>query len=263
MKDKRALQWGTSHHLGQNFAKAFDVTFQTAAGTREHVWATSWGVSTRMIGGLIMVHGDDKGLKLPPKLAPHQIVMVPIYFSAEERQTVLAKIDEIITSLGEDVRVKVDDRDNYKPGWKFNEWEMKGVPLRLEIGPRDMAENNVVIARRDKSPKEKQTVSIDGLKSTVLDLLDDIQQSMFDAALAFREENSHKVDNYDEFKEVLEKQAGFLYAHWCGDSECEQKVQNETKATIRCIPFGQEDDAGICMCCGNASERRVPFAKAY
>ena len=263
MKDKRALQWGTSHHLGQNFAKAFDVTFQTATGTREHVWATSWGVSTRMIGGLIMVHGDDKGLKLPPRLAPHQIVMVPIYFSAEERQAVLEKIDEIIASLGEDVRVKVDDRDNYKPGWKFNEWEMKGVPLRLEIGPRDVAENHVVIARRDKGPKEKLTVSIDGIKTTILDLLNDIQQSMFDAALAFREENSHNIESYDEFKEVVEEQGGFLYAHWCGDAECEQKVQDETKATIRCIPFGQEDEAGTCMCCGKASERRVPFAKAY
>ncbi|MCP4405331.1 MAG: proline--tRNA ligase [bacterium] len=263
MKDKRALQWGTSHHLGQNFAKAFDVTYQTASGTREHVWATSWGVSTRMIGGLIMVHGDDKGLKLPPKLAPHQLVIVPIYFSAEDRQAVLGKIDEIVVSLGTDVRVKVDDRDHYKPGWKFNEWEMKGVPLRLEIGPRDVAANHVVIARRDKGPKEKLTVPIDGLKATVQGLLKDIQQSMFDAALAFREENSHTIDSYEEFKELLENQGGFLYAHWCGDSECEQKVQDETKATIRCIPFGREDEAGSCMCCGKASERRVPFAKAY
>ena len=263
MKDKRALQWGTSHHLGQNFAKAFDVTFQSAAGTREHVWATSWGVSTRMIGGLIMVHGDDKGLKLPPKLAPHQLVIVPIYYSDEERQMVMEKVDEIITELKQDVRIKVDDRDNYKPGWKFNEWEMKGVPLRMEIGPRDVAANNVVIARRDKGPKEKMTVSIDGIKATIQGLLEEIQQAMFDAALAFREENSHKIDSYDEFKEAIEEKGGFLYAHWCGDSECEQKVQDETKATIRCIPFDQEGEPGACMCCGKTSERRVPFAKAY
>jgi prolyl-tRNA synthetase len=263
MKDKRALQWGTSHHLGQNFAKAFDVTFQTASGTREHVWATSWGVSTRMIGGLIMVHGDDKGLKLPPKLAPHQLVIVPIYYSGEERQMVMEKVDSITAELKQDVRVKVDDRDNYKPGWKFNEWEMKGVPLRMEIGPRDVAANHVVIARRDKGPKEKLTVSIGGIKATVQGLLDDIQQAMFDAALAFREENSHTIDSYEEFKEALEEKGGFLYAHWCGDAECEQQVQDETKATIRCIPFEREDEAGVCMCCGKPSKLRVPFAKAY
>jgi prolyl-tRNA synthetase len=176
---------------------------------------------------------------------------------------VLQKVDELAAQLRPDIRIKVDERENYKPGWKFNEWEMKGVPLRMEIGPRDVAANNVVIARRNKGPKEKLTVSIDGIEATIQNLLEEIQQAMFDAALAFREENSHKVDSYDEFKQAVEEKGGFLYAHWCGDSECEQKVQDETKATIRCIPFGQEDEAGTCMCCGKASERRVPFAKAY
>ena len=263
MKDKRALQWGTSHHLGQNFAKAFDVTFQTASGTREHVWATSWGVSTRMIGGLVMVHGDDKGLRIPPKLAPYQAVIVPIYYSDEERQAVMQKVDEITALLQPDIRVKVDDRDNYKPGWKFNEWEMKGVPLRLELGPRDVTANHTMIARRDRGPKEKQTVSLDGLKETIQELLDDIQQSMFEAAKTFREEHSHRVETYDEFKDVIDDQLGFVYAHWCGDADCEQQVQDETKATIRCIPFDQEAEQGTCMCCGKPSERRVPFAKAY
>ncbi|PID57884.1 proline--tRNA ligase [candidate division KSB3 bacterium] len=263
MKDRRALQWGTSHHLGQNFAKAFDVTYQTTSGTREYVWATSWGVSTRMIGGLIMMHGDDKGLKLPPKLAPHQLVIVPIYYSAEERQLVMEKVDEISAELKQDVRVKIDDRDNYKPGWKFHEWEMKGVPLRMEIGPRDVAANHVVIARRDKGPKEKSSVSIDGIGATVKALLDDIQQSMFDAALAFREEHSHRIDSYDEFKTAIEEKGGFLYAHWCGSSECEQTVQDETKATIRCIPFDRNDEPGTCLCCGKTATARVPFAKAY
>ena len=263
MKDKRALQWGTSHHLGQNFAKAFDVTYQTESGAREHVWATSWGVSTRMIGGLIMVHGDDKGLRLPPKLAPHQVVIVPIYYSDEERQTVLRKVDELTAALRPDIRVKVDDRSNYKPGWKFNEWEMKGVPLRLEIGPRDVAENQAVIARRDKGAKEKQTVSLNGIQPVIRDLLDDIQRSMFADALKFREENSHQVNSYDEFKDVLESQLGFVYAHWCGETACEQRVQEETKATIRCIPFDQAPESGACICCGKPSNMRVPFAKAY
>ncbi|PIE35313.1 proline--tRNA ligase [candidate division KSB3 bacterium] len=263
MKDKRALQWGTSHQLGQNFAKAFDVTFQNASGTLEHVWATSWGVSTRMIGGLIMVHGDDKGLRIPPKLAPHQAVIVPIYYNDDDRKIVMQNVHEMTAMLRPDIRVKVDDRDNYKPGWKFNEWELKGVPLRIEIGPRDVAANHVVIARRDKSPKEKEIVSFDGLKTSIQGMLDDIQQSMFDAALQFRAENSHNVDSYDEFKDMNENQGGFLYAHWCGDSECEQCIQEETKTTIRCIPFGQEEEEGTCIYCGKPSTMRVPFAKAY
>ncbi|GAK53367.1 prolyl-tRNA synthetase [Candidatus Moduliflexus flocculans] len=263
MKDKRALQWGTSHHLGQNFAKAFNVTFQTESGGRDLVWATSWGVSTRMIGGLIMVHGDDKGLRLPPKLAPHQVVIVPIYYSDEERQTVLQKVDALTAELKGDVRVKVDDRANYKPGWKFNEWEMKGVPLRLEIGPRDVAENQAVVARRDKGPKEKQTISLNGIKPTILDLLADIQRGLYEDALKFREENTFQANGYDEFKEILDNKLGFIYAHWCGNRACEQAVQDETKATIRCIPFNQPEEAGQCVYCGKPSEMRVPFAKAY
>ena len=263
MKDKRALQWGTSHHLGQNFAKAFGVTFQTEEGNREHVWATSWGVSTRMIGGLIMVHGDDKGLRIPPKLAPHQAVIVPIYYSDDEKAALLSKVEEIKSELSPEIRIKVDDRDNYRPGWKFNEWERKGVPLRLEFGPRDLAENHVVIARRDKSPKEKEKVALDELKPTILRLLDEIQQSMFDDAVKFREKNSHRVDVYDDFKQTLANELGFVYAHWCGGEDCEEKIQGETKATIRCIPFERESEGDQCICCGKPSQGRVPFAKAY
>ncbi|MDY0091147.1 MAG: proline--tRNA ligase [Candidatus Vecturithrix sp.] len=263
MKDSRALQWGTSHHLGQNFAKAFDVTFQTETGERDYVWATSWGVSTRMVGGLVMVHGDDKGLRLPPKLAPYQVVIVPIYYSDEEKQLVLQKTEEFVAQLRPEIRVKVDDRDNYKPGWKFNEWEMKGVPLRIEIGPRDVAENQVMIARRDKGPKDKQKLAFDNLKASVQTLLDEIQQSLFDEALKFREEHSYKVNTYDEFKDVLENQLGFLYAHWCGNEACEQAIQDETKATIRCIPLNQDQEEGTCVYCGKPSHGRVPFAKAY
>jgi prolyl-tRNA synthetase len=263
MRDKRALQWGTSHNLGQNFAKAFNVTYQTETGEREYVWATSWGVSTRMIGGIIMLHGDDKGLRLPPKLAPIEVVIVPIYYAEDERQAILQKVDQLKVQLQPDIRLKVDDRENYKPGWKFNEWEMKGVPLRVELGPKDLAANQVVIARRDKGPKDKQTVPLDGLKDSILELLKEIQQAMFNDALKFREENSHRIETYDNFKEVLENQLGFLYAHWCGDSACEQAIQEETKATIRCIPFDQKGEGGTCIYCGKPSNGRVPFAKAY
>ncbi len=263
MKDSRALQWGTSHNLGQNFAKAFDVKYQTETGEREYVWATSWGVSTRMIGGIIMAHGDDKGLRLPPKLAPIQVVLVPIYYGDDERQGVLAKAAELAADLSQEFRVKVDDRENYKPGWKFNEWEMKGVPLRIELGPRDLAANHVMVARRDKGPKEKQAIGMDGLKEAVRSLLADIQQSMFQDALKFREDNSHMIDTYDELKTVLDEQGGFLYAHWCGSGDCEQAVQDQTKATIRCIPFDQPEEAGSCIYCGKPSTMRVPFAKAY
>jgi prolyl-tRNA synthetase len=263
MKDKRGLQWGTSHNLGQNFAKAFNVTYQTESGTRKHVWATSWGTSTRMIGGLIMMHGDDKGLRVPPKLAPIQVVIVPIYYGDDERQAVLQKVDELADRLRPEIRLKVDGRENYKPGWKFNEWEMKGVPLRVELGPKDLAAGHVVVARRDKGPKEKQTIGFDSVKPTVLELLENIQQSMFDEALRFREEHSHQVDTYDEFKEVLDEQLGLLYAHWCGSEACEQAIQDETKATIRCIPFDQIEEGGRCIYCGKPSTGRVPFAKAY
>jgi len=263
MRDKRALQWGTSHHLGQNFAKAFGVTYQTEEGHREYVWASSWGVSTRMIGGLIMVHGDDKGLRLPPKLAPHQAVIVPIYYSDEEKSALLEKVDKMRLELGSEIRVKVDDRDNYRPGWKFNEWERKGVPLRLEFGPRDLEKNQVIVARRDKGPKDKQAVSLDRLKPALVGLLDEIQQSLFDDALSFREANSYRAENYEDFKERLENDLGFAYAHWCGGVDCEERIQEDTKSTIRCIPFDQTPEDGRCVCCGKVSSGRVPFAKAY
>jgi prolyl-tRNA synthetase len=263
MKDRRALQWGTSHHLGQNFAKAFGVTFQTEEGNRDHVWATSWGVSTRMIGGLIMVHGDDRGVRLPPKLAPYQAVIVPIYYSDEERSALLGKVDELLSELRPEIRIKVDDRDNYRPGWKFNEWEQKGVPLRLEFGPRDLADNQIMVARRDGGPKEKESISLDQLKPTLLRLLDDIQQSMFDQALEFLKRNSHRVESYEEFKSKMENELGFVYAHWCGSEACEEQIQEETKSSIRCIPFDQAKEEGVCICCGKPSSGRVPFAKAY
>ncbi len=234
MKDKPALQWGTSHHLGQNFAKAFDVTFQTETGERDYVWATSWGVSTRMVGGLIMVHGDDKGLRLPPKLAPYQVVIVPIYYSDEEKQLVLQKTEEFVAQLRPEIRVKVDDRDNYKPGWKFNEWEMKGVPLRIEIGPRDVAENQVMIARRDKGPKDKQKLAFDNLKASVQTSLDEIQQSLFDEA-QFREEHSYKAGfTHDEFKDVLENQPGA----WSMRTGAEMRLVNRRFRTRPKPPFG-------------------------
>jgi prolyl-tRNA synthetase len=263
MKDKRALQWGTSHHLGQNFAKAFGVTFQTEEGDRDHVWATSWGVSTRMIGGLIMVHGDDRGVKLPPKLAPYQAVIVPIYYSDQEKSALLNKVNNMLSELRPEIRVHVDDRDNYRPGWKFNEWERKGVPLRLEFGPRDLTDNQVVVARRDKGPKEKESISLDRLKPALLDLLEDIQKSMFDEARVFLNENSHPVESYDEFRSKMEDELGFVYAHWCGREECEEKIQEETRSTIRCIPFDRGQEEGECICCGRPSDGRVPFAKAY
>ena len=210
-----------------------------------------------------MVHGDDKGVRLPPKLAPYQAVIVPIYFSDEEKATMLAEVAKMAEDLSPDIRVKVDDRDNYRPGWKFNEWERKGVPLRLEFGPRDLEDNQVMVARRDKGPKEKLKISLDDLKPSLLKLLEEIQQSMFDDALRFLEENSHQVNTYEEFKSKTENDLGFVYAHWCGSEACEEKVQGETKATIRCIPFDQTPEEGACIRCGEPSLGRVPFAKAY
>jgi prolyl-tRNA synthetase len=216
-----------------------------------------------MIGGLIMVHGDDKGVRLPPRLAPHQAVIVPIYYSDEEKATLLERVAKITEDLSPDIRIKVDDRDHYRPGWKFNEWERKGVPLRLEFGPRDLADHQVVVARRDKGPKEKEKISLDYLKHKLSGLLEDIQQSMFKDASNFLEENSHQVDSYDEFKRTAENDMGFIYAHWCGKEACEEKIQEETKSTIRCIPFDRNAQGGSCICCGEESEGRVPFAKAY
>jgi prolyl-tRNA synthetase len=262
MQDGKALQSGTSHFLGQNFAKAFDVKFASKEGKLEYVWATSWGVSTRLIGALIMAHSDDHGLILPPKLAPIQVVIVPIYKNDEEFNKVVQKAKEIHGVLAErGISVKLDDRDTHKPGWKFAEYELKGIPLRIAIGPRDVENNTVEIARRDTL--EKLVISSDQLVHVVSELLEDIQSNIFKKALDFRTRNTHQVDTYEEFKKVIEEKGGFILAHWDGSSETEEKIKEETKATIRCIPLEEEKEEGICMVTGKKSERRVIFAKAY
>ncbi|RLD46384.1 MAG: proline--tRNA ligase [Bacteroidetes bacterium] len=263
MQDGKALQAGTSHFLGQNFAKAFDVKFLSKENKLEHVWATSWGVSTRLIGGLIMTHSDDNGLVLPPKLAPFQVVIVPIYRKDEERIAVLKKGEEIKAELERvGIRVKHDDRDTQKPGYKFAEWEFKGVPLRIAIGPRDLKNNTVELARRDTL--SKSFTEMDGLRDKVLDLLDEIQNNLFTKALDFRTEHTTEVNSWDEFKKVLENKGGFILAHWDGTNETEDKIKEETKATIRSIPLDYEDsEEGVCVYSGKPSKGRVVFAKAY
>ena len=262
MQDGKALQAGTSHFLGQNFAKAFDVKFADKEGKLEYVWATSWGVSTRLMGALIMTHSDDEGLVLPPKIAPVHVVIVPIYKTDEERKAISEKADELINqfkSLG--IRVKFDDDDNRRPGWKFAEYEMKGVPVRIAIGPRDLAAGNVELARRDT--KEKSVVSAEGLDLYVKHLLDDIQSSLLNKAKAFREANIHKVDTYEDFKKQLEEKGGFFLVHWDGTKETEEKIKQETQATIRCIPLDAPIEDGHCMVTGKPSTKRVIIAKAY
>ena len=263
MQDGKALQAGTSHFLGQNFAKAFDVKFLSKENKLEHVWATSWGVSTRLIGGLIMTHSDDNGLVLPPKLAPFQVVIVPIYRKDEERIAVLEKGEEIKADLERvGIRVKHDDRDTQKPGYKFAEWEFKGVPLRIAIGPRDLKNNTVELARRDTL--SKSFTEMEGLRDKVLDLLDEIQNNLFTKALNYRTEHTTEVNSWDEFKEVLENKGGFIMAHWDGTNETEDKIKEETKATIRSIPLDYEDsEEGVCVYSGKPSKGRVIFAKAY
>jgi prolyl-tRNA synthetase len=261
MGDGKALQAGTSHHLGQNFAKAFDVMFQTKDGTREAVFATSWGLSTRMIGALIMAHGDDNGIVIPPKLATIQAAIIPIARKPEEK----ARVMEVAHRLAAEFKAagigyRLDERDQYSPGWKFNDWEKRGVPLRIELGPKDVEKNQVVIARRDTS--EKSFVSQDGLAQTVLQLLDTVQKAMFDRAVEFRDRNSHRVDDYGKFNEMLDA-GGFLWSHWCTADACEERIKTETKATIRCVPLKQEKESGKCIVCGGASEGRVIFARAY
>jgi len=260
-QDKRAIQAGTSHNLGQNFAKAFDVQYQSEAGALEYVWATSWGVSTRLVGALVMAHSDDQGLVLPPKLAPIHVVIVPIFRSDEERAASLGLADKIRGGLPADVAVEFDDREQYKPGWKFNEWELKGVPLRIEIGPRDVAQGQVVLARRDTG--EKRPVPIDQVAAEVPTALDAVQQGLFDKALAFREANTYDVATYDEFRERLEAEGGFYRANWCGSTEQELRIQEETKATIRCIPLDGSEPTGPCFLTGQEATARVIFAKAY
>jgi prolyl-tRNA synthetase len=262
MGDRKALQCGTSHNLGQNFAKAFDVTYQDETGERKHVWASSWGVSTRLVGAIVMAHGDDDGLVLPPRLAPIQTVIVPIYKTDEERSATVEQAHRVSKILSEGgIRVHVDDRDTVKPGRKYAEWEMKGVPLRLEIGPRDLANESVFSARRDL--REKKGFPVEGLVDSVNERLTTIQQAMFDKALAFRAEHTTNVDSWDQFKEVLAEKSGFLYAHWDGSDETENAIQEETKATIRCIPLDDDVEDGVCVKSGKPSKRRVLFAKAY
>ncbi|HEY9124234.1 MAG TPA: His/Gly/Thr/Pro-type tRNA ligase C-terminal domain-containing protein, partial [Bacteroidales bacterium] len=262
MQDGKALQCGTSHFLGQNFAKAFDVKFQSKQGVQEYVWATSWGVSTRLIGALIMAHSDDNGLVLPPKLAPLQVVIVPIYKTDEEFKKVAEKANEIFSMLkANGISVKFDDRDTHKPGWKFNEYELKGVPVRIAIGPKDLENGTVEIARRDTL--EKKSYAATEILDTVKFLLGDIQKNLYNKALAYRKANTTEVNSWEEFKKVLEEKGGFISAHWDGTSETEEKIKEETKATIRVIPFDQKKEGGKCVYTGKPSEGRVLFAKAY
>jgi len=261
MGDGRALQAGTSHNLGQNFAKAFDIQFQGREKTVEHVWTTSWGVSTRLIGALIMTHGDDSGLILPPRIAPYQIVIVPIP-RGDWQETVLPKARELQAELLEaGIRVMLDDRDSYTPGWKFAEWELRGVPLRIEIGPKDIEKSAVMVARRDT--REKASVPMDGIGQAASRLLDEIQHALYARALQFREAHTKRVTSYDEFKTAMEGRPGFLIAGWCGNGECEAQIKSETQATVRNIPFGSEQVPGSCIRCGREASLEAWFAKSY
>jgi prolyl-tRNA synthetase len=262
MQDGKALQAGTSHFLGQNFAKAFDVKFQDKDGGVKHVWATSWGVSTRLIGGLIMTHSDDLGLRIPPKIAPIQVCIVPIWKTDAEQILVMEYAESIrkrLIAVG--VRVKLDKRDQYKPGWKFAQAEVEGVPVRLAVGPRDVQNQTVELARRDTSTKS--SAGIEKIEQTIADLLADIQRELYQQALQYRAANTHRVETYDEFKRVLDEKGGFIYAHWDGSTETEQRIQDETKATIRCIPLDAEEEVGVCMVTGRPSTKRVLFARSY
>lgn len=261
MQDGKALQAGTSHFLGQNFAKAFDVQFATKEGTLEYVWATSWGVSTRLMGALIMAHSDNNGLVLPPKLAPIQVVMVPIFKSDEENDKIIEKFREIEKELlAKGISVRIDNRDNLRSGFKFAEWELKGVPVRLAMGPRDLENGTIEIARRDTLAKE--VVNQNEVISKIEFLMEDIQSGIYNKALKFREESTITVDDYETFKEKIED-GGLLLCHWDGTPETEEKIKNETKATIRCIPFDIEPEEGRCMVTGKPSKCRVIFARAY
>jgi prolyl-tRNA synthetase len=260
MGDGRALQAGTSHNLGQNFAKAFEITFQGRDKTVQHVWGTSWGVSTRLVGGVIMTHGDDSGLVLPPKVAPYQVVIIPIGRD-NWRDTVLPKAQEIQRQLeAAGIRVTLDERDE-RPGWKFSEWEMRGVPLRLEIGPKDIEKSAVMIARRDT--REKLSLSMDGLPGRLAQLLDEVQANLFERARAYRDEHTQRAGTWAEFTKLMESRPGFVISPWCGAADCEAQIKTETQATIRNIPFGGADVRGTCVKCGNPSPAEAWFAKAY
>ena len=262
MQDGKALQAGTSHFLGQNFAKAFEVKFASKEGQQEYVWGTSWGVSTRLMGTLIMAHSDDQGLILPPKLAPVQVVIVPIFRQEEDLRKISERVRPLKTGLEAlGISVKYDDRDTHKPGWKFAEYELKGVPIRLAVGMRDLENETIEVARRDTL--EKQTVPLDdGLGERIRAMLDDMQQAIYQKALRFRTEHTHRVDSYDAFKQALEE-GGFVLAHWDGTDATEAAIKEETKATIRCIPLDAEEEAGVCVYSGQPSMRRVVFARAY
>ncbi len=262
MQDGKALQAGTSHFLGQNFAKAFDVKFTGKDGKQDYVWATSWGVSTRLMGALVMAHSDDEGLVLPPKLAPIQVVIVPIHNSEESLQAITDKVNELTPKLkAKGISVKFDNRDTQRPGFKFAEWELKGVPVRMAIGPRDLENGTVEIARRDT--KEKKTYQLENIENEIEKLLEDIQTSIYKKALDFRTNNITKVDTFDDFVKVLDTKAGFVSAHWDGTPETEELIKEKTKATIRCIPLGNPQEDGTCILTGKPSTQRVLFARAY
>jgi len=261
MGDGRALQAGTSHNLGQNFAKAFDITFQARDKSLQHIWGTSWGVSTRLIGGLIMTHGDETGLIIPPRVAPYQVVIVPIP-RGNWRETVLPRAQEIKAALvAAGVRVMLDDRDAYTPGWKFSEWELRGVPLRLEIGPKDIEKQQVMLARRDT--REKLPTPMDGLAARVTDLLAAIQKNLFDRALAFQRDHTSETTSWDEFRQTMEGRPGFVVSPWCGGNACEAEIKTETQATIRNLPMTGEPSGAPCIKCGKPSVADAWFAKSY
>jgi len=272
MGDGKALQFCTSHNLGQNFAKAFEIRYLDKTGLLQHCWTTSWGLSTRTVGAIIMVHGDDQGLILPPHLAPFQLVIVPIFKTEEEKAAVLPNAQKLRAELVDaGIRVKMDEREGASPGFKFNDWEMRGVPLRLELGPKDVAKASVVLARRDRPGKEgKSFVPQQGIAAAVAQMLEEIQKSLYDRALAFRKANTAEPANYEEFKKAVEK--GFAFAWWCGNSDCEAKIKEETKATMRCIPFDQTlggtvsapaGGSGKCVYCGQPAREKAIFARAY
>jgi prolyl-tRNA synthetase len=263
MGDCKALQAGTSHNLGQNFAKAFEIRYLDKGGVLQHCWTTSWGMSTRFVGAIIMVHGDDQGLILPPRLAPFQLVIVPIFKTDEERAAVLENAHRLRRELIDaGIRVKMDEREGMSPGFKFNDWEMRGVPLRLELGPKDVAKGSVVLARRDRPGKEgKSFVPQQGIATAVTQMLEEIQKALYDRALEFRKANTSEPADYGEFKKAVEK--GFAFSWWCGNSDCEEKIKEETKATMRCIPLEQPGGSGKCIFCGQTAAEKAIFAKAY
>lgn len=263
MGDGKALQSGTSHNLGQNFAKAFDIKYLDKGGVHQFCWTTSWGLSTRFVGAIVMVHGDDQGLILPPRVAPYQVVIVPIFKSDEEKAAVFDAARKIRSELvAVDIRVKMDERDGMSPGFKFNDWEMRGVPLRIELGPKDVAGGSAVLARRDRPGREgKASVAQQGIASVVAKLLSEIQDALFQRALDFRKSNTLVPKDYNEFKLAVEK--GFALSHWCGSADCEAKIKEETKATMRCIPLEQTAGPGECVYCGQAAPEQALFAKAY